>query len=621
MLIEVCLPAVSKQGPAGQAMAAALFGTAASLLSSAVGASPSTAGIAGIGLTAIAAATMSFAGQYTASNMPCLQAAMLDQLPYCSYTDAQLQVGRMGLHTLKSALAAAAMAFVNQQLAMYEEWRTSPIMLSRPPWVDMLERGTFGGHRGQLLQLLGYIHTHQNVSQPRLEHFLNGNLILHFIDFERQRGVGPKKLAEHVRNARYVAAWLYITQFTPEQKWSNLWLYVNYQDKMEALTQQCSRHLRPDPQKLLKKQRMLEERSAVTAEHLVVLMQGLWNQAADMIPDLDHGSKEDKIEAASYIMKVGMLSLCFGFLPPIREFIIINLMLPTYDGPCLHQNCQHASRCPGNRVTYVHSQDERVGLKLEAMHHKTSKHAHSSKPLSVPLPWEVYLLLEAIITRCRRVIVAALPAKDRLLVTPHLFLWPSTGKPVKAQQVSQLFKQMVMPEMVVKFGPQWCRTIFVGERCSSSRVDVGMSDEAAARVMGTSLRVWETEYDKFKAARQIAEVQKAMPGWRKELLAKMNASESYKTCLKFLRQHDLPCPEGVELSDDNSQMDEPEWSGSDETEPSEASWRSSASGKGGDADAACKAMSEDGVDNSSQGDESDVVMSDSCHGSESSMSL
>ena len=154
------------------------------------------------------------------------------------------------------------------------------------------------------------------------------------------------------------------------------------------------------------------------------------------------------------------------------------------------------------------------------------------------LPPELHLLMHAHLTKGRQLIISSLQQQGievEAAVAGHLYMWPSTGKPVIPQQVSQLFQELVCSS-ACKFGPQWCRSLFVGERRGSSRLEVGMSDEAAAVVMNNSLSVWASTYDKLKASRHAAEVQQGMQAWRVAMLGKADASELLLTGQQLLQQ-------------------------------------------------------------------------------------
>lgn len=98
---------------------------------------------------------------------------------------------------------------------------------------------------------------------------------------------------------------------------------------------------------------------------------------------------------------------------------------------------------------------------------------------------------------------------------PTLFVNPTTGKPLKAQEVSALWSRAVLDGSGVHFGPHMCRSIYVvGSR------DRGMPElPGAAMIMGNSQSVWDTSYDRHFNKRQAAEAMAAMPAWRDRMLA------------------------------------------------------------------------------------------------------
>jgi len=128
-------------------------------------------------------------------------------------------------------------------------------------------------------------------------------------------------------------------------------------------------------------------------------------------------------------MEVSMLCFFFGYLPPMRESIVISLLLPTATH-CNHVNCQHRDRCKGNRVQYITSDDGNQQLQLYCPHHKYERFGKG--PIDPVLPAELYVLLHAHIQTGRQLIITSLRHKGihaMAAESDHLYMWPETGKP------------------------------------------------------------------------------------------------------------------------------------------------------------------------------------------------
>lgn len=471
------------------------------------------------------------------NTQPALQHHMPDQLPSPNFSEQHLARSRCGLQTVHEA--HGQMPAVNGQLQVYKEWRLSPIQLSRPSWVHRMQPSSWPDHERELLRYLGFLFTVMHVQQPRLQHVLNGTLVVYYIAFLRAKGYSPKHMAQHVTSLRVAAEWVWQTQLTTQTKGPEQHeLYSQLQLKLEALSKQCSSNLFPDPVKMERKRQQVQQRSTMAAFQLVALMQALWNAAASKVQLLQQGPLANRIAAAVYIMEVSMLCFFFGYLPPLRVSVVTSLLLPAA-AHCNHVNCQHRDRCKGNRVNYIEGDDGNQKLQLYCPHHKSERFGKG--PIDTVLPDELYVLLHAHIQTGRKLIITSLRHRGIHAMaadSSFLFMWAETGKPVLPQQVSQLFRKVVLASTPdVSFGPQWCRSIFIGERLGSGRLDVGMSDEAAASVMNNSVRVWEVAYDKYKASRQGAEVQQGMQQWRVGMLRQAQALDLHEAGATLLNQY------------------------------------------------------------------------------------
>jgi hypothetical protein len=135
--------------------------------------------------------------------------------------------------------------------------------------------------------------------------------------------------------------------------------------------------------------------------------------------------------------------------------------------------------------------------------------------LEFDLPSDLHPLLEFLLLGGGRgALVSPLPPSD---APATLFFHPNTHKPYSYADLGTIFRDTVLSGTRASFPPQLCRSIFVDERRGSDRAP-GPADEAAAMVLGHSLRQWDTTYDRRFASRQVAAVPSAMQEWRAHLL-------------------------------------------------------------------------------------------------------
>jgi hypothetical protein len=469
--------------------------------------------------------TISMVSAFTSdpSKAPELQTSLLDTLPLSNLTSEQLSIKRFNLK--KAAGGKAQLRAVMAQINQYKPWRTDLIRLSRPGWVQRLQlSSSWKPHEREIIRFMGYLYTFQGVQQPRLEHYLNGTLVMQYIGFLKERGLNPSSLSTNLHTAKVVSEWVWQSQHVGQPSEQMQPLYSQYQSVLDHLNAQCRHNLTIDPAKLERQQEAREQKmAAISPEQLCVLIEDVRLQAVRQVADLVVGETEDeKRQAAIEVMHAAMLTFFFGYMPPIRESIVISLQMPDYKGPCLHLDCQHPNTCKGNRLTWIGDEGNKT-LELIAPHHKQSGKPCTSnpEPLRVELPEEMCRLVEPHIIWGRKLIIDDVCAADEVeSVPPLVFIWPSTCKAILPQQVSQLFNKVVLSVAEVKFGPQWCRSLFVAERRAPDRIECGMSDEAAAMIMNNSISAWNAAYDKQRSTRFASEVQQGMPQWRAELLAK-----------------------------------------------------------------------------------------------------
>jgi hypothetical protein len=122
---------------------------------------------------------------------------------------------------------------------------------------------------------------------------------------------------------------------------------------------------------------------------------------------------------------------------------------PWYSGPCPHPSCSNPQNCPGNRLSYVEGRQGVLHLHLQ--HLKTSRW-ESFVPVSIDLPQRLNTLCTALLGVVRNALMTVFPDH------PYIFFSPQTGQPLKAQEVSQLFRSAFPESLRAKIpSPRECR--------------------------------------------------------------------------------------------------------------------------------------------------------------------
>ena len=453
------------------------------------------------------------------THSPTIQQALPHTLPVVALTPQELHVSRYGLST--QAMSVAQSNTHSAQLQELHGWLTTPIMLSRPAHMSVLADSTWQGYRAEVNQFLGYIRKFQGVQQPGLHHYLNGNLVMHYVSFLRARGVQPIGLSSSVANAQRVVTFLHNTQQLSNTCSSRL---SSYQAWLTNLASQLAHNLQGRPPPTL--EQLAQQGKWLPPMKLLRLVQQVHKAANMMLP------KPVK-EGAITIMEAAMCCSLFGYLPPIRPSILISLQQPDYQGPCLWPSCQHKDTCLGNRLEWVDqpaaaassSNSSSQGLlKLVAPHHKTSKNA-KERLISLVLPSELQPMFKYHIRSGLGQIwepfsFEADDDDEGMELPPTVFISSSTGKALLAQQVSQIWSRVVLPASV-SFGPQTARSAF----CTLVRQGgQPMDEDAAAHVMGNSLQMWDMVYDRQYKERKAQAAVDSLAEWRQAVLAE--AAES-----------------------------------------------------------------------------------------------
>jgi aerobic-type carbon monoxide dehydrogenase small subunit (CoxS/CutS family) len=93
----------------------------------------------------------------------------------------------------------------------------------------------------------------------------------------------------------------------------------------------------------------MEEGRWMEAPDLLERVQAAYSKAISTLELMEEG-KATRVQAAIVVHDVLFCTMCFGYMPPIRETsILTSLQRPSFEG-CAHPSCQHKATCKGNRV-------------------------------------------------------------------------------------------------------------------------------------------------------------------------------------------------------------------------------------------------------------------------------
>ena len=450
---------------------------------------------------------------------PHLQSSIHMSIPKVQWDKDELKMPRFGLQTFQTSRAQLNM--VQPQLDLYKLFRQELVVLNRPQWLSMLQPGqSWDSHWNGLMRFLGFAFYFAKVAFPLLDHYLNINLVMLYLSYQMARGMLPANLAVIAFDARAVSEWVWSTQVPEQQKQQYSERYRQHQEQLENLGKQCSTNLAPDPEKVLVRlEQQQQRRQEFSAPQLMHVMYSLWLSAFKLLPYA-------ALEAAEFVQVVLVLNFFFGFLPPQRESVVLSLQLP--GTKCMHPACQHRDKCLGNHIRKASDGSGRFELFVQ--HYKGSKHK-GFKPLQVPLPLELCVLYTAHLKAGRQMLIESavgLGTPEAKAVEDYLFLWPSTLKPIKMAQLYKVFNKLVLADANVSFGVQWLRTVFVEYMRNADSAASGLDQEAAARMMGHCLKVWDAAYDKLQHERASAHVEQVMPKWRSQLLLQHGGADLLK---------------------------------------------------------------------------------------------
>jgi hypothetical protein len=453
-------------------------------------------------------------------------------------------VQRYGLLKLRS-VSEEHKQVVQAQMEHIKDWSCQPIMLNRDAAsFKPVAPTTWDCYEQDIYRILGFSHLVLGVPEPCLFTLLNAGVVMMFVSWALARHMTPQHLSQMLHQVHRVAAWFASSLATPKEAP----MVAKHMAWAYQLAKQVGGHLQAPPQQLQQLEegeegeheegeQQQQQQQHATDEGLWVCLHNLLEHATSLVQQGDWD-----FDTSMQIMCTLVCCLLFGYLPPLRPSVVISLSRPDYKGPCTWPGCQHKQRCPGNRFFWVAAADQAGSsssssssaqqqqqlLGLDIRHHKgNTRRQQYGEPILAILPPELQHVMQAYLKEGlpRLLAPSTFVVPDGSAFThpldsqPYAFVWPHTGKPIKAQQVATIWREQVLSTGVRS--PQQARSMFVSQvrtAAAEGTLPQDFSEQAAAHIMGHDLAMWDRVYDKVKNLRASHHTISAMAEYRAAML-------------------------------------------------------------------------------------------------------
>jgi hypothetical protein len=424
-----------------------------------------------------------------------------DDLIHVEEPDVVSKPPRYGLTSIKGKQERqACLSTIKLEMEDFQKWSQALYQPGRPS--DLLQQSfkTWESQQKRVYEYLGYLYHYKDVSRPTLNHYMDTDYLLDFLEFLKGRGVDKAGHTKAVHAA--VRAVSYIKSLpTTDQRKAKAAI-----KSLKDLGTQLGQNMVPKP-KSKEPEELKEAGKWMDAPELMARVEKVRTNALEEVDEMKAG-KLPRLHVAKTVHNALFATMCFGYMPPLRHnSVLLTLTAPPHLG-CIHPDCQHKlAGCQGNRV---HRHPTSGRWWLDVPHHKNTK-AWGGSSLKFELPNEVAQLLEHHVTWAHSTLVGHTEQ-----YAPNIFINTTTGMPLKDQEISQLWSKTVLEGTGIHFGPQVCRSIFVsGTRDAALPNPPGM-----AMIMGNSQAVWDSVYDRHFNTREAHAALDLMPRWRQQMLAK-----------------------------------------------------------------------------------------------------
>ena len=409
-----------------------------------------------------------------------------------------------------STLQLSGLAHLQQEVHALRAWCTDGIRLDRDIKYTAVQQETWEATNKIINSYLGFCHKHHGYQGLELSLDLFGDPFTysHFVSFHMARGTGCLHLRNILSHSRKVVAWLSSTRPTLKTHFHRVdqWMELLSRQAPFAAPSTKRTYNLPTAKDLLLFQ----------AKHVEAKANRLWEDV------LLHSDPQLPLlmpkPCARACMDAAMLSLMFGYFPPLRLACIRTCIHPDHvGGPCMDPDCPQPTTCQGNRLEWTAGRPQLADLSTPAQptlkavfpHHKNARR-WDGFVISFQLPPALCCTLHPHILHGHATLTPATAPAATLLFTNQ------QGRELSEANLCQWFNKLLEEgggAPFPTFPPSKLRHIFVEER-QSDQAAPGPSNRAAARIMGNSERVWDTHYDRHFSQREVDAAVGAMAQWR-----------------------------------------------------------------------------------------------------------
>jgi hypothetical protein len=436
---------------------------------------------------AAAASTAGTAGPF----QPTITTGLPTNLPHCTITGKALKA-KYGLAATQPRLYHATP--LSHQVRELKAWCQEAVQTDRAS--AMLGQLSWENMEGLISQFLGYIHRFHEVQLPTLDHFKDGNLVMHYISFCKARNLVASSVSLYLTEMATIVQWWGAKQGNTVQ----LQELMQWLDRLRKQVCRVLPHPKKDPVDLIK------QGKAASPEVLVAHMEAKRLHVLELLR-----TKGRCYETAKATHDWLLCACLFGWVPPLRSSCLRSLLMPHSAG-CLEKGCKDKQPpCSGNHLAYS---PDHAWLEMHLPHHKNCGR-WKGQAISFRVPADMGSLFKKHIRWGHAMLVEPwgedtsqvfVTSKGTQLTQPHL----------------QSILDYMLRELQVKIPAHWLRHIFVEERMSTSRVQ-GPEDLGAAMVMGHCCRQWVGDsYDRWFSKREAQRAVDSMHLWRQGVMDKLS---------------------------------------------------------------------------------------------------
>ena len=243
----------------------------------------------------------------------------------------------------------------------------------------------------------------------------------------------------------------------------------------------------------------------ISAPQLVQLIHSAQQRA-----ELDLQQQGVTADTSRQLHDAALAGLTFSHLPPVRLSCLRGLLVPSYQGPCVHPDCKLPG-CEGNRL-YVISESPLL-MRIKLPHHKNAR-KWGQASIEIEVPSDLAELLHTYLGAPRAALLAHHKVTEQSC--PQV-LMDMHGRGFGDTVFTLYWQNWLDKHGAVRMNPSMCRQVFVDERQSNNAV-AGPSKQGAAMVMGHSLQQWHKWYDMEYHSRLAQDAVDAMQSWRAAML-------------------------------------------------------------------------------------------------------